>query len=199
MWSRFRFFLFVLVLPLPAFSQDAVPDPYTTVKNATDSLLARLVEVQPLYAKDPEKFYSEIEKSLAPFIDFDGFSRGVMAKYYHRANSQQRAEFAEKFQLELIKTYSSALVKFNNEKVEVLPLEQPPRDGRATVELKVYGSDGTIYPVVYTLALVDGSWKLRNVVVNGINIGLQFRSQFSNYMEKYHDIDEVIANWDVHA
>ena len=81
-----------------------------------------------------------------------------------------------------------------------MPLQEPPRDGRASVDLKVYGNDGTIYPVQYSLALVDGTWKLRNVVINGINIGLQFRGQFSNYMQQYHNnIDKVIANWDVHA
>ena len=82
----------------------------------------------------------------------------------------------------------------------MLPLQEPAADGRATVELRVHGSDGVVYPVVYTLALVDGTWKLRNVVINGINIGLQFRSQFANYMQKYrNDINEVIANWNVDA
>lgn len=199
---RFRIWLVAMLLLWPAssFAQDTTQDPYTAVKSATDRLLSRLVEVQPIYKTDPEKFYSEIQKSLSPFIDFDGFSKGVMAKYYRRANQKQRDQFADKFQQELIRTYSNALVKFNNEKVEIEPLAVPPDDGRATVDLKVYGSDGTIYPVQYSLALVDGSWKLRNVVINGINIGLQFRSQFANYMQKYHDnIDDVIANWDVHA
>jgi len=39
-------------------------------------------------------------------------------------------------------------------------------------------------------------WLLRNVIINGINIGLQFRSQFNAYMQKYRgDIDLVIENW----
>lgn len=192
--------LLILTFPLSAWAQDASPGPYQTVKTATNKLLKQLVEVKPLYKSDPEKFYAEIKASLGPFIDFDGFAKGVMARYYRRASPKQRAEFADKFQNELIHTYSNALVKFNNQKVEVLPMDEPPQDGRATVELKVYGSDGTIYPVKYSLSMVDGSWKLRNVVINGINIGLQFRGQFQNYMEQYHgNIDKVIANWDVHA
>lgn len=192
-------FLLVLLVPFGGMAEP-VPDPYVVVKDSTAKLLDRLVEVQPLYKTDPNKFYAEVEKALAPFIDFDGFSRGVMAKYYRRADEEQRAKFAEKFQRELIHTYSNALVEFDNQKVEVLPLEQPAVDGRATVELRIYGSDGVVYPVVYTLALVDGTWKLRNVVINGINIGLQFRSQFANYMQKYrNDISQVIANWNVDA
>ena len=197
---RLWFFLATLLLPLHALANDSTPDPYTSVKQTTQKLLAKLDEVKPLYNSDPKKFYSEIETALNPFIDFDGFARGVMARFYRRATPKQREEFAKKFQRELIRTYSSALVKFNNQKVEVEPLDQPPQDGRATVDLKVYSTDGSVYPVKYSLVLINGEWKLRNVTINGINIGLQFRGQFANYMQQYHDnIDKVIANWDVHA
>lgn len=193
-------FLAVLLLPLQSLANNAPPDPYTTVKQTTDDLLARLDKIKPLYNSDPEKFYSEVQKSLDPFIDFRGFARGVMARFYRRATPKQREEFANKFEGQLIRTYSNALVKFDNKKVEVLPLQQPPQDGRATVDLKIYSKEGTVYPVQYSLVLIDGQWKLRNVAINGINIGLQFRGQFQSYMEQYHDnIDKVIANWDVHA
>lgn len=190
--------LILLLLPIAALAAQGVPDPRETVKEATDKLLNKLIEVKPLYESDREAFYREVESSLAPFVDFEGFARGVMAKYYRLASDEQRAEFVEKFQNELIRTYSNALVEFDNQKVEVEPLSEPPNNGRASVDIKIHGKDGTIYPVSYTLALIDGSWKLRNVVVDGINLGLQFRSQFSNYMQKYrNDIDKVIDNWDV--
>jgi len=200
MKSRNWLFAIFFFFPLGAFADDATQNPYDAVKQATDQLLAKLVEVQPIYKTDPDKFYAQIQQSLAPFIDFEGFAKGVMAKYYRRANAKQRDEFADKFQQELIHTYANSLVKFNNEKVEVQPLAEPPEDGQATVDLKIYSNDGTIYPVEYSLRMVDGKWKLRNVVINGINIGLQFRSQFANYMQKYHNnIDDVIANWDVNG
>lgn len=189
----------MLFAPLNALAEE-VPDPYESVKATTDRLLAKLVEVQPLYKSDPKKFYAEIRASLSPFIDFDGFARGVMAKYYRRATDEQKDKFTETFQHELMQTYAKALVEFDNQKVEVLPPDSPPDGDRATISLNIHGSDGNIYPVVYTLSLVDGQWKLRNVVIDGINIGLQFRSQFSNYMQKYrNDIDAVIENWNVEA
>lgn len=191
--------LLAAVILVPLWAQAApAPDPVDAVRDATDQLLAKLVEVKPLFTEDPDKFFSEVETSLSPFIDFDGFARGVMAKYYRRATEAQQSAFAVKFQAELVRTYANALVEFDNQKVEIKPLATPPSDGRATVELDIYGKDGAVYPVVYTLALVDGRWKLRNVVVEGINLGLQFRSQFANYMQKYgNDIDKVIENWDV--
>ena len=178
----------------------ATPDPYRTVKLTTDELLSRLVEIQPLFTEDEERFYVEVESSLAPFIDFDGFARSVMAKYYRRASQEQAERFQQVFQQGLIRTYSKALVQFDNQKVEILRDSVQIRDegSRASVRLEVYAQDGTVYPVDYDLTLTGGQWKLRNIIINGINVGLQFRSQFSSYMRKHrNDMDAVIANWDV--
>ncbi|MBQ76629.1 MAG: toluene tolerance protein [Gammaproteobacteria bacterium] len=178
---------------------DALPSPYESVKTVTDSLLEKLVEIQPYYESDSERFFREIETSLGPFIDFKGFSRGVMAKYYRRASEQQKDRFVSVFQSSLIHTYATALVEFDNQQVVVKESNAPQKDPKkARVNLEVTGNDGTVYPVEYSLVLIDGDWKLRNLVINGINIGLQFRSQFSAYMQQHkNNIDKVIENWKV--
>jgi phospholipid transport system substrate-binding protein len=186
-----------LALSLPTIA--ATPDPKQTVQEATDILLAKLIEVKPLYKSDPKTFFTEIDGALGPFIDFDGFSRGVMAKYYRRASEDQQKEFINTFRTGLIETYAKALVEFDNEKVVVLDaVLEPDRPDRASIGLEIHSENNKIYPVEYSLILVDDRWLLRNVVIEGINIGLQFRSQFASYMQKYrNDIDEVIANWSV--
>ena len=60
----------------------AATDVHSTVQEATDSLLVRLLEVRPLYRTDPVEFYSAVDATLGPFVDFEGFSKGVMAKYF---------------------------------------------------------------------------------------------------------------------
>jgi phospholipid transport system substrate-binding protein len=42
----------------------------------------------------------------------------------------------------------------------------------------------------------NNEWKIINIVVNGINLGLTFRSQFYSLMEKNNnDISTVIDKW----
>ena len=44
----------------------------------------------------------------------------------------------------------------------------------------------------------DGSWKLRNVVIEGLNLGRIYQNQFDAAVKQYNgDIDKVIANWTV--
>ncbi len=200
------FFVVIVVALLPSLSiagdEQVTPvSAYEEVKRVTDELLKKLIQVQPLYETDRQKFYQEVDQSLGQFIDFDGFSRGVMAKYYRRATDEQKARFVRTFRDELIQTYSKALVEFDNEEVIVKPEDKPQKDPRkAKIRLEVHGKDGTIYPVDYSLVQKNGNWKLRNIVINGINIGLQFRSQFSSSMQKYkNDIDLVIENWNVNV
>lgn len=189
------------LLALVVSQLSAAPSPYESVQTSTEQLLEKLAEVQPIYKSDKDKFFQEVDSSLAPFIDFEGFSRGVMAKYYRRASDQQKARFAEVFRNSLIKTYAKALVEFDNPQVIVKQDNKPQKDPRkARVSLEVYGKDGSAYPVEYSLVLVNERWKLRNLVIDGINIGLQFRSQFTAYMQQYkNDIDKVIDNWSVDA
>ncbi|MNU11057.1 Toluene tolerance, Ttg2 [compost metagenome] len=43
---------------------------------------------------------------------------------------------------------------------------------------------------------VNGQWMLRNVIVNGINIGKLFRDQFADTMQKNgNDLDKTINGW----
>jgi phospholipid transport system substrate-binding protein len=170
---------------------------YESVNQSTDELLAKLVEVKPYFESDPDRFFSEIEKALESYVDFEGFSKGVMAKYYRQSTPEQRVQFQATFRTTLMQTYAKALVGFDNQDVLVKqPTAPQKKPDRATIDLEVVAKSGNVYPVQYNLVKKDGRWLLRNVVINGINMGLQFRSQFAGYMQKYkRDISLVIENW----
>ncbi len=184
----------LVVAPAFAFSQTA----HEAVQASTDVLLEKLIEVQPLYESDPEKFFSEVEGALDPYIDFESFAKGVMAKHYRTATPEQRQQFEAAFREALIRTYAKALVEFDNQEVVVLAADGPDDGDKAVVKLEVHGSSGAVYPIAYQMIRKEDQWLLRNVAINGINIGLQFRGQFASFMQRYkRDIDKVIENWSV--
>jgi len=42
----------------------------------------------------------------------------------------------------------------------------------------------------------QGEWKLINIVINGVNLGLTFRNQFYSLMKtEEEDLDTVIEKW----
>ncbi|HJN50052.1 MAG: ABC transporter substrate-binding protein [Pseudomonadales bacterium] len=186
----------------PAAGTPAGINAHETIQNATDHLLQKLAEVKHLYAKEPLRVYYEVESAIVPYIDLNRFSRRVMAKYYRNATAAQKEEFKLVFKDGLIKTYAKALVEFDNERIAILPPRKgkPKRADQAVVKMVVHSKNGTLYPVDYTTALTDGQWKLINVKVNGINLGLQFRDKFRQDMAAQKgDIDKVIDGWNPEA
>ena len=170
---------------------------YESVEQSTEQLLARLQAVRPIYESDPERFFTEVQSTLEPYIDLEGFAKGVMAKYYKRATPAQRQAFQNKFRDSLIRTYATAIVNFEYKRLVVIPPDRPPaRPHRETIKVEIHTLSGTVYPLQYLMIEKDGKWLLRNILVNGINMGLQFRSQFSGYMQQHNqDIDRVISQW----
>ena len=62
--------------------------------------------------------------------------------------------------------------------------------------MKIKSTNNREYGIVYSMVKSkDNNWKVRNIVVEGINIGIQFRNQFAAAFEQYKTIDGVTANW----
>ena len=134
---------------------------------------------------------------LKPVVAFDYISHGVMGDFARQASAEQKARFTKVFQANLISTYTKGLEVYANLDIETLPLsENLANAGRVSIVQKVRG-EGSEYTVVYSLGIskVDNQWKLLNVIINGVNLGSTFRSQFAQAMKKHGDLDAVIDNW----
>ena len=150
-----------------------------------------------LFIEDPEKFTQEISDAFSPIVDFKRIARNVMGKYYKNASEVQRDEFSKAFESSLLDTYSGTLVEFKDEKIVVIPPNSPEKyKDKAKVKIEIITSSQS-YPGTYSMYLdKEGKWKIINIVVNGINLGKTFRSQFYSLMKKNEEnIDLVIDQW----
>lgn len=169
------------------------------VQKTTDAMVGRIKAEQPYYATQPERMTKAVDEILSPIVDMDRIARGVMAKYYKDATPEQQKKFTAVFRQSLMQTYAKGIANYDNNKIEILP----PRPGEAVdpestpVRMKLYLKDKDFVDVIYTMFQTpDGDWKLKNVIINGINLGLTFRNQFAESMQTNHnDIDKVIAGW----
>ena len=191
------FLALVSIQPFEILAGAPKISPANTVRLATEQLFEVAKKNETLLVSNPEKFHEMVTKNLEENTDFEGFAKGVMAKYYRLATEDQRANFAEKFKMSLARTYSKALLEFDSDSVTVKSAEIE-RTTRAKVLVEVKSSSGSTYPIIYSLRLIDERWYLRNLVVNGINLGLQFRSQFNSSFRLHKgDLDRVIKEWKV--
>lgn len=184
----------LLTLPLAA---TAVESPQEMVQSATNTLLTRLVKEKDTLKKDPQALYRLVEENITPFVDVDGIARGVMGQYYRQATPEQRTQFAVVFKQSLVRTYAKGLTAYDNQKVVFKPYKAGQDAKKAQVDVDVHGSNGQVYPVTFQMRLdKGGTWKVNNILLNGINLGLTFRNQFGSAVESNKgSIDKAIAGW----
>lgn len=196
MFSRVRQLALVLLLALP-LSALAMPAAQQVVQQTTDTLLADLKANKVQYKADPAAFYASLERILGPVVDVQGIARGVMTvRYSRRASAEQLQRFEEEFKRSLMQFYGNALLEYDNQDIRVLPVANAQDAQRSTVNMEIRDARGTVYPLSYTMVRLDEQWKLRNMVINGINVGKLFRDQFAQSMQSNrNDLDKTIAGW----
>ncbi|MBH8611059.1 MlaC/ttg2D family ABC transporter substrate-binding protein [Pseudomonas mohnii] len=197
MISILRRGLLVLLAALPLVANAvAAPSAHDLVQDTTNRLLADLAANKEKYKKDPNDFYAALNTIVGPVVDAEGISKSIMTvKYSRKASPAQMKTFEENFKKGLFQFYGNALLEYNNQGIVVDPAKDESGD-RTSVGMTVKGSNGAIYPVQYTLEKINGEWKLRNVIINGINIGKLFRDQFADAMSRNgNNLQATIDNW----
>lgn len=193
----------VMLMGQAAYAQPQVDIPnqaaFDIVRSTTDTLLAQITENRDIYQQDTEVFFADVDGLLSTIIDYKRIARRVMAKYYKRAEPAQQDAFRVVFKRSLMKVYAKALLEYKNERIVILP---PSKNKKAStkkqrVDIELYNAAGKKYPITYSMYLdKQQHWKMENVIVNGVNIGLTYRNQFARLMKvNQNDIDLVIANW----
>jgi len=196
--------MLALVATASSFAADASgasePSPHEVIRGTSEQLVDLIEEARGYVDESPQRYHSEVQALLDPIVDFRSFSRLVMASHYKRATLEQRKRFAKSFKSSLVKTYASALMQFSKEEIKVLePTRAPRNPNRPTVNMEITTPGGAVYPLSYTMGKNKaGDWQMKNIIINGINLGLTFRNQFGSAVKDPQyggDLDKVIDAW----
>ena len=179
------------------FNQVFAESSYEYVEKIHEDIVSVVRAKQGIYEENPEEFIKAISFALQPLVDFKRISRNVMGRYYEDASKEQIDKFNEVFTESLLETYSKTLAEFKDEKILVSSeVKKSPKGNREKVFLQIVTTT-KIYPAIYDMYLnQQGKWKLINIVINGVNLGVTFRNQFYSLMEKEgNNLDLVIEKW----
>lgn len=195
--SAVWFGLFCSVL----WAQEPAEDPYALVEQVTVDIQEVVRDKSALLDTQPQEFYDAIAAVLDPIVAFDYIANGVMGNHAKQATAEQKQRFSVVFRENLISTYAKGMAVYGLQNIVIVPPQGTPADPRrVSVVQKVMSEDGE-HTVNYTMgkSAQDGSWKLLNVTINGINLGMTFRSQFTQAMKTAGDLDQVIDGWSVNG
>lgn len=191
------------------------PLPNDIVRGMTDQLVDEIEAAREYYGAEPERFYQQVDGIISPVIDYRSFARAVMGRYgtstYYRelqsdAEKQQLKgqvkRFTDVVQQRMVRTLSKGLMTFSGERIEVLPpdpvaQQRIAKSQSVSVTQLIYRDQDQPLEVQFKLRPDKvGDWRMINVVLNNINLGKQYRAEFSSKLKDFGgDIDKVIDYW----
>jgi phospholipid transport system substrate-binding protein len=193
-----RLITLMLMSALLAFPVHASSDPHGMLESAINRMTSRIDQERSKLESDEQYARQVVSEELEGLIDFRRITQLVMGSHFAPSTREQKLRFLEVFRNSLINTYASGLTLYQGQQVRVLPAEEGDvSQGRARVRTELRTDGGRIVPVFFSLYQNgEGNWLVENVIVNGLNLGRTFRSQFEQSAEQYGgDLDLVIANW----
>ena len=168
--------LAVLGLGSAAVAAARADQPMQVVDGLASQVVAALKDGQ----LSSEQKRDRIQQIAYTAIDFPTLSKLVLARNYSKFEPAQRAQFEDEFKQHLSMTYGRNVDNYRNEKVEVLG-ERPEAHGDVTVQSKILRGGGSQDVVVdYRLREKDGQWKIIDVIIEGVSLVSNFRSQFQD-------------------
>lgn len=189
----------LILFSMASFAEPSSQDAHRLVAEKIDDLLVAIQTTKSEKALNDEQKIALVDKQLGEVVDFKRIARRVMAKHFRGASKEQKQRFLNVFKSSLLNTYAKGLWEFNNYKVNVLPLKEGKQTERNTqVSIEVVTSSGQVFPVTQSLFYdkKNSQWMVQNVIINGINMGLLFREQFSRLVAQSNgDIDLAITKW----
>jgi phospholipid transport system substrate-binding protein len=190
-----RLIILTLLLIIVTGSNRILADEWQAASKIVDQASMQMLQLLKTTNSKTELF-SGAQSILEPVISFEAIARGVMGKFFRRASTDQRQRFEKVLRQTLLQTYIAVLSAYDIEEFTIKAnLVNDNRTNRERVWVKVM-ADGELFDIYYSMRLIDGQWKLINVVLDGINLGLAFRTQFASAMHSHkNDMDQVIEQW----
>ncbi len=177
----------LLVAPVGATLEGAPP---TAVVRATLDTVFHILDDQQLKAPGQLPHRRRLlEEVIAERFDYEEMSKRTLAAHWKPLADKERQEFVQLFKAFLSDQYAARIEGYAGERV--VYLSERTVDGYAEVRTRLV-SDKLDFPMDYRLTNKGGTWFAYDVIVDGVSLVMNYRSQFgkiigeSSFQELLH-------------
>ena len=133
--------------------------------------------------KSPEKSRERLEileDIIGKRFDYTEMGKRTLGKHWRQFSEADREEFVRLFQRFLSRTYAGNVDGYSGEQVQYL--KERRKGDFAEVQTAVT-SDKSTASIHYRLLKSSNTWKVYDVVIDGVSLVKNFRSQFGRIIE----------------
>jgi len=184
--SKLKKYLIKLIFLAVFFSFNSIADigPEELVKKTAEDVLFAIKADQEIQKGNKEKIYKLAEEKILPNFDFEKIARLVLGRAWRSASEQQKKGFITEFRTLLLKTYAVALSKYKDQEIKFKPSRTSKENDIVIVKSEIIQSGGQPIHVNYALSKSTGKWLVFDIVIEGVSLVTNYRSQFSSEIRR---------------
>jgi len=181
---------------LSALGLATAGEPTDLVRQITDQVLKILEDPQFQAPNRHAERQERLHKIAEQVFDWQEMARRALAVHWRERTPQEQQEFVRLFRDLVEGTYINRLESSIQENGEIQYVGEQVDGSRAAVKTNVVTRRNQQVPIEYRLQKADGRWLIYDVLVEGISLVNNYRSQFNRIItsSSYNDLVQKMKN-----
>jgi phospholipid transport system substrate-binding protein len=152
------------------------------VKGTVDQVLQILTDPALKSEQKTKERRAKLRKTVLERFDFSEMSKRSMGRHWNERTPEERATFVGLFTDLLERAYIDRVEGYTGE--QILYLEETGDGNYSEVRTKIVTKRSQEIPIYYRLQKADATWSVYDIVVEGVSLVNNYRTQFSNIIRK---------------
>lgn len=177
--------LLALFLSASALNAHAdMPAPDVLVRDTAQDVLAAVKQDKDLKAGNPKKLLDLVEAKVLPHFDFTRMTRLAVGRPWKSATPEQRESLVTEFRTLLVRTYTTAFSRYQDQTVQVETPKMLPGDEEVTVKTLIVKPGSPSIAVDYVMEKTEQGWKVFDLSVEGASLIATYRGTFAEQVQQ---------------
>ncbi len=170
--------LTLLLLTYPFSLMSAEQSATQLVEDTAEKMLSTLENRRAEIERRPQLINELVDNLLAPHFDFEQMTRLAVGRDWRNASPEQQQALTDSFRNLLVRTYAKSIMKYSGQDIVYESARPGTRTGTVVVPTEVRAPGSAPIPIEFFMLERGSSWKVYDVVIDGVSMISNYRSQF---------------------
>ena len=152
------------------------------VKKVVDEVIRIVTNKELKKPQNARERRAEMKKAIGSIFDYGQMTKLSMGIHWKERNPAEQKELVKLFETLLENSYATKIESYNNEKI--IYLKEDVEGDYAEVNSRVITEKGDEFSLVYRLGKEGNKWMVYDVVIEGMSLVSNYRSQFNRIIEE---------------
>jgi phospholipid transport system substrate-binding protein len=174
--NRILAFITLILFTSTAVASD---DPSKFLEKVAGNMISKIEQNKEALKTDVKLAEKLVKETLLPAIDTNSFAKRTLNKStWKKLSDDQKKRFVAEFINLVVGSYAQGLALYDGQEFKFSKPHFSKTGKSAKVRSSMEQASGSPIIIDYTLSIKTESWKITNLVIEGIDMSKSYKSQF---------------------